>query len=215
MQLSEALRLIREFWQEPQWPFWPAPDAAAHLARLQAEFSYPLPPWLTEYLLQAAPSAPYTSLATVGNPIELYGASRLGYAQDGYNFNSVTREVLPDWPDHWFMLGDEGADPVIVDLDGVGAVVQLEHGAGDWETGAEMAASIGQFLLCAAARQHALRYFGDEATTDDERGFQLAPAPAAWLFPRLREWAGPYYREWTLGLDNADEGQPLRKPYIP
>ena len=206
---------MREFWQEPEWPFQPAPDAAAHVARLQAEFNHPLPPWLTEYLLQAVPSASYTSLDTVGNPIDLYGIARLGHQQDGYNFNSVTQQMLPDWPDHWFMLGDEGADPIIVDLNEDGAVAQLEHGAGNWETGTEMAASIGQFLLCAAARQHALQHFGGEVTTDDGRGFRLAPEPAAWLFPRLRQWAGPYYPEWTQEFDNADEGLSPLKPRLP
>ncbi|MGI4870529.1 MAG: SMI1/KNR4 family protein [Janthinobacterium lividum] len=204
MQLPEALHLIREFWQEPEWPFQPTPDAAAHVARLQAEFGRPLPPWLTDYLTQAAPSVKYTDLATVGNPLDLYGLPQLGQRQDGYNFSSVTQEVFTDWPDHWFMLGDEGADPVIVDLTGDGAVTQLQHGAGNWDYRTEMAASIGQFLLCAAARQHALLHFGD-AILDDAQGFRLAPEAAAWLFPRLRRWAGPYYDAWCSEFENAGQ----------
>jgi hypothetical protein len=204
MQLQEALRLIQEFWQEPTWPFQPAPTAQTELARLRQEFQEPLPAALEEYLTQAAPVAE-ASFAAVGNPIDVYGFAQLGQLQDGYNFNSVTQQPLPDWPAHWFMLANEGGDPIIVDLKAAdGAVIQLEHGAGDWEHGTEMAASIGQFLLCAAAVQHALRHLGgDDAISDDENRFQLVPEAAAWLFPRMREWAGPYYDAWCSVFDNA------------
>jgi hypothetical protein len=204
MQLQQALGLIQEFWQEPVWPFQPAPTAEAELARLQQEFPAPLPPALVEYLRQAAPMT-WVSFAAVGNPIDVYGFEQLGLQQDGYNFNSVTQQSLTDWPDHWFMIANEGGDPIVVDLQAAdGAVIRFEHGAGSWEDRAVLADSIGQFLLCAAAIQHALLHLGgDDPITDDENGFQLVPSAAAWLFPRMREWAGPYYNEWCAPFDNA------------
>lgn len=204
MQLQEALRLIQTFWQEPTWPFRPAPTAAAELARLQREFPAPLPPALEEYLTQAAPATAF-SLATVGNPCDVYSLAQMGRFQDGYTFNSVAQQPLTDWPAHWFMLANEGGNPVIVDLLAAdGAVIQLAPGAGSWECRTEMAGSIGQFLLCAAALQHALHHLGgDDPIIDDENGFQLAPAAAAWLFPRIREWAGPYYKAWCAVFDNG------------
>ncbi|GAA4056235.1 hypothetical protein GCM10022409_49410 [Hymenobacter glaciei] len=204
MHLPEALRLIQTFWQEPVWPFQPAPTAETELARLRQEFREPLPPALEEYLRQAAP-AEAVMLATVGNPFDVYSLAQMGRFQDGYTFNSVTQQPLNDWPAHWFMFANEGGDPVIVDLQAAnGAVIQLRHGAGNWETSAAIAGSIGQFLLCGAALQHALHELGgDDPIIDDENGFQLVPEAAAWLFPHMREWAGPYYEEWCSAFDNS------------
>jgi hypothetical protein len=97
----------------------------------------------TPKIPQAAPPT-WVSFAAVGNPIDVYGFAQLGQRQDGCNFNSVTRQPLSDWPAHWFMIANEGGDPIIVDLQAAdGSVVRFEHGAGSWEYGAAVAASIG------------------------------------------------------------------------
>ena len=51
---------------------------------------------------------------------------------------------------------------------------------------------------------------GDEGTDSvlldlhrPERGFNLAPQAAAWLFPRMKTWAGPHYSAWCAEFDNA------------
>ncbi|WP_143069850.1 hypothetical protein [Hymenobacter actinosclerus] len=158
---------------------------------------------MIDYLNRVAP-AEDVYFDTVGNPLELYGLSRLGARQDGYRWNSVTQQPIPGWNPDFFLLGDEGADPVLLNLGHPEMGIQrLLHGAGDWEAGEAIADTVGQLLLCAAARHHALTGFEEDPIIDDDKGFNLAPRAAEWLFPRLRRWAGDYYYAWTAGFDNA------------
>lgn len=200
MTLHNAFHEISQFWPGGQ-PFAFGHGAAAE--RLAAEYNQPLPEELRTYLDTIAPVED-VDFRTVGNPFSLYGLGRLGVRQDGYNWNSVTNTPIEDWPASFFMLGDEGADPVLLDLDQPELGIQkLWHGEGNWENGDTMADTLGQFLLCSAALHHALTAFETERITDDERGFNLAPQAAAWLFPRMKVWAGPHYRAWCSVFDNA------------
>ncbi|WP_019946821.1 SMI1/KNR4 family protein [Hymenobacter aerophilus] len=200
MTLQSALAEIGQLWPGKH-PFGFGHGGAA--ARLGAEFNQPLPPDLVDYLNRVAP-AEDVYFDTVGNPLELYGLPRLGAHQDGYSWNSVAQQPIPDWNPDFFLLGDEGADPVLLDLGHSEAGIQrLRHGAGDWQTGDTMADTLGQFLLCAAARHHALNAFEADPFVDDDKGFSLAPRAAEWLFPRLRRWAGPHYAAWVEDFDNA------------
>lgn len=200
MTLTDALTEIRQFWPGPL-PFATRPGAAA--GRLAAEFQRELPADLVAYLDTVAP-AQDVELETVGNPLRLYGLQSLGVQQPGYNWNPVTQAVIADWPAAFFLLADEGGDPVLLDLDQPElGIRKLWHGEGDWETGEAVADTLGQFLLCSTALHHALTAFEQPRILDDERGFNLAPPAAAWLFPRLKSWAGPYYGTWCSVFDNA------------
>ena len=200
MTLAEAFAEIRQFWPGGL-PFAFGHRAAA--GRLAAEFGRPLPPELAAYLDTFAP-AEDVAFKTVGNPLYLYGLGSLGVRQPGYSWNPVTQESIADWPAGFFLLGDEGADPVLLDLDQPALGIQKRwHGEGNWAAGDTVADTLGQFLLGSAALHHALTAFGPEPIVDDERGFNLAPRAAAWLFPRLRAWAGPHYAAWTNSFDNA------------
>ncbi len=76
------------------------------------------------------------------------------------------------------------------------------HGAGAWSF-FPVADSISQFLLVAAARDHALQHItDDDPCIDDENGFNLHADAAAWLFPRVREWAPAYYDYWLEAFEN-------------
>lgn len=188
--------------------FWPGgrPFVFGHgqaAAELAAGFGRPLPDELRHYLDVVAPAAD-VDFETVGNPLTLYGLSRLGPQQPGYSFNPLSQTPIPGWNPAHFLLADEGADPVLLDLDQPAlGVLRLQHGTGQWAAGETLADSLGQFILCAAALHHALTAFEDEAIIDDERGFNLAPRAAAWLFPRMRRWAGPYYDAWCSVFANA------------
>jgi hypothetical protein len=200
MTLETAFAEIQQFWPSGL-PFAFGRGRAA--ARLSAEYDRPLPPDLATYLDTVAP-AEDVFFDTVGNPLQLYGLARLGPQQPGYSFNPVTQKPLPDWNPAFFLLADEGADPVVLDLGQPAAGIQkLLHGAGSWDEGLPVADTLGQFLLCSAALHHALHAFEDEPIIDDARGFNLAPRAAAWLFPRLKTWAGPHYAAWCTGFDNA------------
>ncbi|RYY15712.1 MAG: hypothetical protein EOO36_12250 [Cytophagaceae bacterium] len=200
MTLENAFAEIQQFWPGGL-PFAFGRGRAA--SRLSAEFGRPLPPDLVTYLDSVAP-AEDVEFATVGNPLQLYGLARLGPQQPGYSFNPLTQQPLPDWNPAFFLLADEGADPVVLDLGQPAAGIQkLLHGAGSWDEGATIADTLGQFLLCSAALHHALTAFEDEPVVDDARGFNLAPQAAAWLFPRLKAWAGPHYSAWCGDFDNT------------
>ncbi|TPG66550.1 hypothetical protein [Hymenobacter nivis] len=200
MTLEAAFAEIQQFWPGGL-PFAPGRGGAA--ARLAAAYPQPLPPDLVAYLDRVAP-AHDVYFDTVGNPLTLYGLPRLGPQQPGYSWNPVTQQPITNWNPAFFLLGDTGADPVLLNLaQPADGYQQLLHGAGSWEAGATLADTAGQLLLCAAARHHALTAFEDDPFIDDARGFNLAPRAAAWLFPRLRTWAGPHYAAWVEGLDNA------------
>lgn len=125
------------------------------------------------------------------------GARHIGYT------HTVSGDIIEGWRDSWFLIADEGADPFVIDLDSTpGAnVSRALHGMGDWEFHSE-ADSPGHFVLCAAAIHHALTAWGLDVITDDESGFRLADEPAAWLFPRMKKWAGRYYEDWCSIFDN-------------
>jgi hypothetical protein len=203
MTLETALAEIKEFWpKEEPFPFGQS-DNTPHLERLQTEFGIPFPQSVQEYVTRYAPATDFY-FDTVGNPMCVYGVDNLKLEQDGYHYNSVKKEVISGWPAAYFMIGDEGADPVLVDLANPEAGVQrLSHGAGKWDVGEILGATLGQFLLCAAAQHHALNNFEEDPIVDDERGFCLAPNAAAWYFKNMKVWAGNCYPEWCSGFDNA------------
>jgi cell wall assembly regulator SMI1 len=209
MTFDEARELIRGFWSGASEPFGGGERQAVE--RLEREFGRKLPSELAEYIGLHAPSR-RLSLDTVGNPLDLYAASELGARADGYNWNPLAREPLEGWSDGWLLIGDEGADPVIVDLtdSAVGSshctVLQAPHGEGDWDF-AELAPSIPELLVLAAAQHHALSAFGPpcDAVVDDARGFNLNETAAAWYFPFVRRVAPASADRWLYVFDNGRE----------
>lgn len=198
--LSRALAVVATF----------APDHVAAMVgvgpdrvrELERVYGRRLPAGLERYLATAVPATPLV-FERGGNPICLLTAERLGPIQPGYSHHGRTGESLDGWSPSWFVLGYAGGDPIVVDLDDDrGEVLQYEHGAGSWD-GLDIAGSIPQLLLCSAALDHALMAFEPEAVIDDERGYNLAPKAAAWLFPHMRGWAGGYYDAWCSLFDNA------------
>lgn len=201
MTIAGALAEINTFWTDSALPFGQT-DNSAQLLRLESEFKQQLPPELREYVRAYAP-AEACYFEAVGNPMEVYAADQLRAAQPGYAYDGRSGEAVADWNPHFFLLGDMGANPILLDLTQPQQGVQLLlHGAGSWEYGSIIAGTIGQFLLCCALRHHALVDITDEPITDDERGFRLVDEVAQWYFPRLRRWAGDYYEEWAGDFDN-------------
>lgn len=69
--------------------------------------------------------------------VNLYGAHELFKAQHGYSWNPVEQQVIADWPAHYVVIADAGADPFCLDLsriDGHDApVLHAMHGTGSWD----------------------------------------------------------------------------------
>lgn len=177
-------------------------DNQQEVERISQEFDRKLPNELEEYIQIFAPSNDFY-FDTVGNPMRLYGIPNLKKLQEGYNYNSRQQKPINGWADNLFMLADQGADPVVIDLDSNQMEIQrLIHGAGNWDSGEVIADNIGQFLLCSAALHHAVNGFEEDVIIDDEHGFCLAPRAAEWYFTNMKKWAGDYYQEWCTDFDN-------------
>lgn len=176
-------------------------SAPADLRRLEAEFGE-LPTSLRDYLRSTVPTT-LLELQRVGNPVTLLPASALGREQRGYSVDATSGERLDDWQDNWFLVADEGEDPIVVDTS-TGTVLQSMHGYGAWDFD-PVAGSMAELILCGAAVQHALNAFEDEPILDDELGFRLAPKAAAWLYPRLRDWAGIHKGHWVGVFDDLPD----------
>lgn len=66
--------------------------------------------------------------------LDLYGATELIKRQDGYAWNSVKQEKIPDWPENYLVIADAGGDPFCIDLTSKeGAIYTSMHGMGTWE----------------------------------------------------------------------------------
>jgi hypothetical protein len=203
MTLNDSLNLISTFYKKDIL-LGKSGDTDKALS-LEMEKGIALPSELKDYIDNVAPlSGLYFD--SVGNPIEIYSRTRLSWVMDGYNFNPVTKEPIHSWNGSWFIIADEGADPVIVNLDektNHSSVYKAMHGAGAWDFH-PIADSIGQFLVCSAAIDHALNGFDlEEVIIDDENGFNLANQPAEWLFPFIQRYAPKYYDEWVSVFDNG------------
>jgi len=94
------------------------------------------PDELRVYIRDYAPKRRLSFLA-VANPFDVYGQAgrqRLGFHQPGYNWNPLTREDIDGWDRNWFLLADEGLDPIIVDLSrGDTQIQKAWHSEGDWD----------------------------------------------------------------------------------
>ncbi len=203
MDIQDALTHINEFWTDEPLLLGTSQNDAL-LARLEGEFKHPFPDDLKNYLLHFAPKE-NVYFSTIGNPVTLFGHKRLGAFQDGYSYNSVKQEAIDGWPGHWFLIGYEAGDPILVDLLAPeNGIQKLFHGMGSWEAGDAIADDIGQFLLLSAIAHHAfIQISGDEDPfIDTEDGLQLIPEIAEWFFPQMKKWAGNYYEEWCGELED-------------
>lgn len=200
MNFDEAIILIKSFWNEPLFPF--NSNNLEEIPRLEKEFGFEFPVELRTYLASYTPDFDFP-FETVGNPIYLYQPKNISPRLDGYNWNSVTSEKIDDWLPTWILVGDEGADPIIVDVT-VCSVFQAPHGTGTWGFSL-VSHSIPLYMVLISAQHHALTGFGKkkDAIIDDEKGFKLMEPAADWYFPFLKKLIPDLYYHWTKSFDNA------------
>lgn len=161
-----------------------------------------LPVELSHYITNVCPTNGLT-VEAVGHSVELLKDSQLTLQPSMYA--ELTGE-LAKWQDNWLLIAHEGGDPIIVKTTEQGEfspVYSAMQGMGFWDF-APIADSIGQFLVCICAIEHALNFPGLDQPLDDD--FNLAPAAANWLFPFLRKHAGSYYDEWASVFENYQLG---------
>jgi hypothetical protein len=96
-----------------------------------------LPSVYLDFLTRFSPIKLTISNRKYYNHFQLFGASELIQAQDGYSFNPVEQQSIEDWPAHLVVIASHGGDPFVLDLsksNGMEAPVETaEHGTGEWE----------------------------------------------------------------------------------
>ncbi|MEH6447533.1 MAG: hypothetical protein V7765_02635 [Oleispira sp.] len=202
MNLNDALALIASFSKKSTDVFSAGDNSLVDGKPVSSSFiegsRTGLPLELIKYIDSICP-AEGLSLEGVGHPVELLKCSDLAWQPPMYS--QLTGE-LAKWQDDWFLIAHEGGDPIIVKTSEQGEnspVYSAIQGMGVWNF-APIADSIGQFLVCICAIQHALNFPGLSQPLDED--FNLAPAAANWLFPLLRQHAGAHYDEWASVFEN-------------
>lgn len=96
-----------------------------------------LPEQYRRFLARYSPLRVHIDSKRYFQGLNLYGAAELIKAQHGYAFNPVSNEIIADWPAHYVVIADAGADPYCLNLsaiaDGDAPVYMAEHGQGAWE----------------------------------------------------------------------------------
>lgn len=205
MNLNDALALIASFSKKSTEAFTAAENTLVDGQLLSSTLSEGgrkgLPVELIQYIDAVCP-AEGLSLEGVGHPVELIKSIDLAWQPK--MFADLTGE-LAKWQDDWLLIAHEGGDPIIVKVSEQGEnspVYSAMQGMGVWEF-APIADSIGQFLVCICAIQHALNFPGLGQPLDED--FNLAPAAANWLFPFLRQYANAHFDEWASVFENYQD----------
>lgn len=199
MNLHEAISLINSF--NDTGRISAVNDGKPVREALENERSITFPPELKEYIDTVCPED-HLAFESVGYPVDVISKSEISWLMPGFNANAVTGKAISSWDDSWFLIANEGGEPIIVKLDehnSNSVVYSAMQGAGPWEF-CPIADSIGQFLVCAAAVEHALNFPGVNEPLDEE--FNLAPEAAQWLFPFIKKHAEAYYDEWLSVFEN-------------
>lgn len=202
MNFNKIFKEINSFMGEYDFPF-PDGGGKESLNKIQNEFEISFPDDLKYYIKNVVISDDFQFLK-IGNELNLYGYSNMKSQQDGYSFNPVTHKKLEDWLDNWFIIADEGSDPIIVDLSDYNGskIFRANHGLGEWKF-YSIANSIPEFFLCSTALHYTFLKWGQFDAIDTSEGYILKKEPASWLFPKMKIWAGEYYKHWCGVFDNA------------
>ena len=114
---------------------WLVVASVADLAAIDRRWA--LPAIYRDFLARFSPLRVYIDSEDYFQGLNLYGASDLVKAQHGYAFNPVSNESIADWPVHYVVIADAGADPYCLDLadisNGDAPVYTAGHGRGAWE----------------------------------------------------------------------------------
>lgn len=131
--LDTILKKQRAERQDPAAPSnWLTIADANDLAAIQQRWK--LPAIYLEFLSHYSPLKVFVAKEDFVEGLHLYGAKDLIRFQDGYSFNSVTKQPIAGWPQHYIVIADDGGDPYCIDINDPQAAVYMSmHGMGNWE----------------------------------------------------------------------------------
>lgn len=206
MEFSNVISEINKFFIINQPKFLGGGDK--EVERLEGLFKKSFPDELKEYIGTVLPEDNFY-LSSIGNDICIYGFKQLSNIHEGYNYNPINGELIDSWDLNWFLVGDEGGDPIIVNLSLVNKdlqncpVFQASHGEGEWNFH-QISSSLPQFLLLATYIHYSMVGFDvDDPIIDEEDRFLLVDEVANWLLPRIKRCDPDFYKDWVGIFDNA------------
>ncbi|MET3379847.1 hypothetical protein [Variovorax paradoxus] len=141
----------------------------------------PLGEWINDRVGHAGLTVP-----TAGNPFSIPTLARLWELQAGYRWHGITGERIADWPDHWLVVADQGADPFIFDLN-TGGIQFARHGEGVWKDDAPIFADILEMAACLGTIGQVWDEAGEDIFMDDD---SVNPVHRARLIERLTPLIG-------------------------
>ena len=141
----------------------------------------PLGEWINDRVGHAGLTVP-----TAGNPFSLPTLARLWELQGGYRWHGITGERIAEWPDHWLVVADQGADPFIFDLN-TGAIQFARHGEGAWKDDAPIFADILEMAACLGTIGQVWDEAGEDIFMED---CSVNPVHRARLIERLAPLIG-------------------------
>lgn len=99
-------------------------------------------------------------IPSYGNDYQLPSLSHLWNLQAGYRWNGNDGGRLPDWPEEWLVVAEQGGDPFILHR-GNGTILHAHHGEGAWRP-----VPLFPDVLAMAATLGTIGAVHDEAGTD-------------------------------------------------
>ncbi|WP_409415893.1 SMI1/KNR4 family protein [Flavobacterium sp. PS2] len=135
-KLDDKLKIERDKQQDLSNPSnWLAIAAENKIAEIEKKWK--LPENYLLFLKSYSPIRVFIDDEKFFQGLNLYGADDLIKSQNGYSFNSITNEILEDWPSNYIVIADAGADPYCIDITNItnndAPIYTSMHGNGKWE----------------------------------------------------------------------------------
>lgn len=136
---------------------------------------FPLPPVVDCFYEQVGPlgreinaTVGHAGISIPGLEVWIPPLRRLWSHQAGYRWHGISGEPIEDWPPHWLVIADLGADPFILDMDD-GRILFAQHGRGRWDADVFLD-DLPTLMAALAAAGTVYAAAGDALYSDDEDG---------------------------------------------
>lgn len=141
-----------------------------------ADFYAQVGPWGKTYHENVGPTGITLSETSISFP----PLHRLWSLQAGYRWDASDNSPVTDWQDHWLVIADQNADPIIYDT-ASGRILCAMHGTGRWDAD-ELAPDLPTLLTALLAIANVYED-ADEDLRDDD--WNLKPGHRAEAIKRL------------------------------
>lgn len=191
MRSFDSIRTLLQPWGELRSQPASDWDGAIPLPSVVADFYRELGPWGSTFHAHIGPVG--LDINAGGNPVSVPPLRRLWGMQGCYRWHGLTGELLPDWQERWLVVGFEGSNPFILDMDDGRVFFDL---AGGKPTPRLFAPDLATAFGAIATVANTLAELGEEAY---DEGFELVSAARVQIVDRLAQFlAGAFDAGQTL-----------------